>query len=224
MQEKKSRENASDIIKIRGGENGKSVQIRLGFLLVYYDNTTDKLFWVLASIRACLLKSKPESQIRYRYVLSFKQIKNQNDLFSELKHSLHNKQSTLIFESWESLELLLHWCISLFSRKKTDRQRQRAVPFVLTVTSKLGSESQLSAGKRQTLTTGSVFWELRISFACKLLLCRSCSPKQTVSKMEILVTVYFFVFRPAVIPFLCFMNCQFPKNEHYTHYVLRATL
>ena len=138
--------------------------------------------------------------------------KNQNDLFSKLKHSLHNKQSTLIFESWESLELL-HWCISLFSRKKTDRQRQRAVPFVLTVTSKLGSESQLSAGKRQTLTTGSVFWELRISFACKLLLCRSCSPKQTVSKMEILVNLYFFVFRPAVILFLCFMNCQFPKNE-----------
>ena len=140
--------------------------------------------------------------------------KNQNDLFSKLKHSLHNKQSTLIFESWESLELLLHWCISLFSRKKTDRQRQRAVPFVLTVTSKLGSESQLSAGKRQTLTTGSVFWELRISFACKLLLCRSCSPKQTVSKMEILVNLYFFVFLPAVMySFLCFMNCQFPKNE-----------
>ena len=67
--------------------------------------------------------------------------------FSKLKHSLHNKQSTLIFESWESLELLLHWCISLFSSKKTDRQRQRAVPSVLTVTSKLSSESQLSAGK-----------------------------------------------------------------------------
>ena len=30
--------------EIRGGDNGKFVPIRLEFLLVYYDNTTDKLF------------------------------------------------------------------------------------------------------------------------------------------------------------------------------------